>query len=70
MKPQTLDSLIWPLIFGGMALLMLGLWTIDASALLGHALAWSGTALIAVGAVMIWLRSRLPSPGDGEGGPR
>lgn len=70
MKSQTLDSVIWPLIFGGMALLMLGLWTIDASALLGHALAWSGTALIAVGAVMIWLRSRLPSPGDGEGGPR
>lgn len=70
MKSQTLDSLIWPLIFGGMALLMLGLWTIDAAAVLGHALAWSGTALIAVGAVMIWLRSRLPAQGDGEGRPR
>jgi hypothetical protein len=70
MKPQTLDSLIWPLIFGGMALLMLGLWTIDDSALLGHGMAWSGTVLIAVGAVMIWLRSRLRGPGDGEGDPR
>ncbi|WP_428423832.1 hypothetical protein [Methylibium sp.] len=70
MKTEKLDKLIWALIFGGMALLMLGLWVIDRSAVLGHGLAWGGGGVVLVGALLIRVRSRMPArPAHDDKGP-
>lgn len=58
MKNGSLESLVWTLIYGGIFMVMLGLWVMDADAALGHGLAWGGGLLVAVGVLLIWLRSR------------
>lgn len=69
MKNDRLESLIWKLIYGGIAVAMLGLWTIGSDAALGHGLAWGGGLLVLIGAGGVWLRSRRPDdaepPADG-----
>lgn len=61
MKTETLDKLIWKLIFFGLAAAMLGLWAIERSAVLGHSLAWGGAGAVLAGVLLIWLRSRRPA---------
>ena len=58
MKNARLESLSWVLIYGGIFMVMLGLWVIDDHAGLGHGLSWSGGLVVLIGALLIWLRSR------------
>ncbi len=53
-----LDRMSWVCIFGGMFLLMLGLWLLGGDATLGQGFAWGGGVLVLVGVLLIWLRSR------------
>lgn len=66
MKTSRMESLAWQLIYGGAALLMLGLWTLDSDAALGRGLAAVGVLGVAGGALLVWLRSRRGAgPRDG-----
>jgi hypothetical protein len=60
MTNSTIEKLIWPLIFGGLFGAGFGLMLGNE----GSSLAWPVTALgcaaVAVGAVLIWMRSRRP----------
>lgn len=60
MSNPTLEKLTWRLIFGGIFLLMLGLWLPADAALLGMALAGAGALTVLVGVVLVWVRSRRP----------
>lgn len=60
MKSQTLDKLIWPLIFVGLAFAGFGLSLRSSSDTMGWALVALGAVLIIIGIVMIFMRSRLP----------
>ncbi len=59
MKASTIDKFIWPLIYGGILLALLGTATLSAD----ESLAWSivivGAGLAAVGVLIIYLRSRI-----------
>ncbi|MGA0611021.1 hypothetical protein [Caldimonas sp. KR1-144] len=67
MKASTLETWIWVLIYGGLVGVLIGAFTLSFDEVLGHSLVWSGAAVAALGAVGIWLRSRLrgdaPAPG-------
>lgn len=58
MKKSTLDQAVWTLIYGGMILAMVGLWSRDATAVIGSALAVAGGVAVVAGAVLVWVRSR------------
>ena len=60
-KNSQLETLVWALIYGGMALGMLGVWIIGRDAALGQGLAVAGGLAVLVGLLLIWLRSRLPA---------
>ena len=59
---QRIGTLIWVLIFGGLFVLGMGI-ALDRS---GESYGWGfiavGAAAIAVGCVLIWVRSRMPEP--------
>ncbi len=57
---QTLDRLIWVLIFGGLALLSIGLFIERSHDPVGWTLVGAGGIAAAVGVVLVWVRSRLP----------
>jgi len=57
---ERLDKLIWVLIFGGLFVLALGVATHEASAAAGWSLAIIGGLTALGGALLIWVRSRLP----------
>lgn len=67
MKNAPLETLVWLLIYGGLALLMVGLWSIAALPALGGVLVAAGAIAAVAGALLIWWRSRrpddLPPPG-------
>jgi len=66
-KPHaTLEKWIWILIFGGLFAVIIGIAIGRAEEALGWLLAVPGVALVAVGVVLIYVRSRLP---DGKGSP-
>ena len=54
-----MEVAIWALLYGGLALVMVGLWLIEHAAGWPHALVAVGVMLAAAGIVLIWLRSRL-----------
>ncbi|HSV69961.1 MAG TPA: hypothetical protein VLI72_07605 [Methylibium sp.] len=60
MQNTTLDKLAWLLIYGGLLLLMFGLWTLSGTVAIGAALAAVGATAAVVGALLIWWRSRRP----------
>lgn len=60
MTNPTLEKLTWRLIFGGIFLLMLGLWLPADAARLGNVLAAVGAVTVLVGAVLVWVRARRP----------
>lgn len=64
MKPSKLYRLTWPLIYGGVLLLLLGVSTVAADAALGGAFVAAGALLAAVGVLAIYLRSRITDPED------
>lgn len=72
MKNAQLDGLVWALVYGGLFMVMLGVWVVDDDAALGHGLGWGGGLAALVGALLIWVRSQrreAPAPPD-AGAPR
>ena len=62
MDAKRIEKWIWPLIYGGLLLLSLGLFVgrrTDGTGM-GWALALIGAASVVAGAVLLVLRSRLP----------
>ncbi|MBS0452415.1 MAG: hypothetical protein JSS14_13990 [Proteobacteria bacterium] len=57
-----LEGWIWVLIYGGLLLVVLGIVTGRESEVLGWSLAVPGVVVTAVGAVLIYVRSRLGKP--------
>ena len=62
LRPEQLDTAIWLFIYGGIALLGLGLFVIPVEVTLGWAIAPVGVLLIAIGVLLLWLRSRIEPP--------
>ncbi len=60
MKSARVETLVWVLIYGGLAVLILGLWVSGADAAVGQVLVWAGGLLALVGVLLIWIRSRMP----------
>ena len=67
MTTARMETAIWVLLYGGLALVMVGLWWLE------HAAGWPHVLLVAVGLVMtaagvllIWLRSRLGETEPGK----
>jgi hypothetical protein len=58
MQNKTLDSLVWMLIYAGLAIGGLGIWFIEHDRAVGWAMSICGGGLVAAGAVLIWVRSR------------
>jgi len=59
-KPHAaLENWIWVLIYGGLFMIILGIATGHADESLGWSLAIPGAAFSALGAVLIYVRSRL-----------
>ena len=56
---QRVQQWTWPLIFVGIVLLALGLMVQRSDAALGWGIAAPGIALIVIGIVLIWVRSRM-----------
>jgi hypothetical protein len=59
MTPQGIEKLIWVLIYGGLLVVCLGFFVQRQSAALGWTLAGVGAAAAVVGAVLVWVRSRM-----------
>lgn len=66
MTPARLDTLTWACLYGGALGLMLGGWSVGADATLGRLLLLGGGALLLVGAVLVWRRSRIGRRGPGD----
>ena len=60
MSNQTLDKLVWVCIYAGLFVVGLGIWFVEHHLAAGVSLAVVGALLVALGAVLIWLRSRRP----------
>ena len=58
MKNATIDKLAWVLVYAGMFVAGLGIWTLEHHLAVGWTLVLVGGAMIAVAAFLIWLRSR------------
>jgi O-antigen/teichoic acid export membrane protein len=58
MSNKALEKLTWATIYGGLILLMVGLWSLEGQPVVGGVLAWIGGGLVGVGAALIWWRSR------------
>ena len=58
MSNSTLEKLIWLLIYGGLLVFCLGLFVARQDVTFGGALLGTGAACVALGAFLIWLRSR------------
>jgi len=54
-----LHRVIWILIYGGLLVLITGIALQRSDPVLGEPIAWGGAVLVAVGAALIYLRSRL-----------
>jgi hypothetical protein len=58
MNNDTLDKLIWVLIYAGIFVAGLGIWFMEQHLAVGWTMFICGAGLVAVGAVLIWVRSR------------
>ena len=59
MKAQTVETLVWVLIYGGLLLVLLGLAVQRADDPLGWSMVVAGALAAGVGVVLIWIRSRM-----------
>ena len=64
MSAARIDSLVWLLIYGGLFGICLGFALERGGQAYGWGVVGVGAAAAAVGAVLIWVRSRLHEPGD------
>lgn len=62
MKTNTVETLIWVLIYGGLLILSLGIFVAPREQMLGNGLMLGGAAIACVGVVLIYVRSRMKSP--------
>jgi hypothetical protein len=62
MKIETVDKLIWTLIYGGLIAVAIGLATQRTDVPLGWVLAGAGGIVSAAGALLIYARSRMKEP--------
>ena len=60
MSNDTLDKLVWVCIYAGLFIVGLGIWFVEHHFAAGLSLAVAGGALVALGGLLIWLRSRRP----------
>jgi hypothetical protein len=60
MNNKTIETLVWVLVYAGIALFGLGVWYVEHSVAAGASLMTAGAAAVAAGALLIWLRSRRP----------
>jgi hypothetical protein len=60
MKAARIDVWVWVLVYAGLIGIGLGLAIQRNDVSLGWAVACIGAALVAAGALLIWIRSRLP----------
>ena len=65
-RAQRIETVIWPLIFGGMLIGSLGFSLQRERDAIGWMLVVAGAGAIVVGIVLLWVRSRLP---DGPPSP-
>lgn len=63
MKPNTVETLIWVLIYGGLLSLCLGFFVARGAAALGGGLMLAGGVAAAIGVVLIFVRARMTSEG-------
>lgn len=59
MKPSTVETLVWVLVYGGLLSAGLGLSVQRTEEGLGHGIAVGGAAVAAVGFLLIYVRSRM-----------
>jgi hypothetical protein len=59
MKAQTVETLVWVLIYGGLLLALLGLAVQRADDLLGWSMVVAGALAAGLGVALIWIRSRM-----------
>jgi vacuolar-type H+-ATPase subunit I/STV1 len=64
MSTARIERLTWYLIFGGLALFGLGFAVQRGDTLLGCVFIVVGAVLALAGAVLVWLRSRMPASGE------
>lgn len=64
MKPKTVEKWVWPLVYGGSLALVAGLAVARRDEAIGWTLIAAGGAVAALGAALIFVRSRMP--GDPE----
>lgn len=62
LRPEHVDTAVWLFIYGGIALLGLGLFVIPVEAMLGWAIAPVGLLFVVIGVLLIWVRSRMKPP--------
>jgi O-antigen/teichoic acid export membrane protein len=60
MSNAAIDKLVWVLIYAGLFSVGLGLWFMEHHGAAAWSLLIGGGAFCAVGALLIWLRSRRP----------
>lgn len=58
-----IDRLIWILIYSGLFVLVLGLASLTQSPATGWWLVTGGACIAVAGVVLLWIRSRMGSPG-------
>jgi hypothetical protein len=58
MKNETIDQLVWVLIYAGMFIAGLGIWYMEHHAAIGWTLVLAGGAMIVLAGFLIWVRSR------------
>ena len=59
MSTRKTEAWIWVLVYGGMIVLGIGLAVQRDDATTGWAIACAGAVLIALGALLVWVRSRM-----------
>jgi len=64
MTTSKLETWIWVLIYGGLGGVLVGAFTLSFDEVVGHALIWSGVTIAAIGAIGIWVRSRMHEEKD------
>ena len=62
MRAETIDKLIWTLIYGGLIAVAIGVATQRGDAAAGWVLVSGGVIVSVVGAVLIYVRSRMKEP--------
>jgi hypothetical protein len=62
MNTETIDKLIWTLIYGGLIAMAIGMATERNSVAAGWVLMTGGGIVSVVGAVLIYVRSRMKEP--------